>query len=409
MQAADYPPGFVGYDDLQGRVYRGNLRRDGVFKTTGISKAKGIKWSFKTGKGVKSSPIVVDGVLYVGSDDKSFYAINAETGEKIWSFKTEAPVISSAAVVGGSVFFISGKKIYSLDAKTGKQNWSNTFLKGGGFGSVAVAYGIVFAPAGCRRGVFNETSWGGFSMKGFDVITGKKVWEQEGAGPQGLSSPIIHDNYLIYASGFQAMLVDLFKGEFIKVKGRKNKIVNWLGARSGWSSAIVDTPALSDGYVFDTGCYGADQHGMPLNGELKVTNLKTGKKQWIIHPYEGTDENNKKEKVRDGKDHSIHTAPTVFGDCVFLADGVGIVRSMNYKTKKRGWKFQAGGAVKSSLSYANGIVYFGCNDGNVYALDAKTGTLQWKIKAGTEFVSSPYIGDGVIYIGSEDGNIIAIQ
>ena len=37
-----------------------------------------LKWKFKTGKGVTSSPAVVDGVVYFGSDDNHLYAVDIE-------------------------------------------------------------------------------------------------------------------------------------------------------------------------------------------------------------------------------------------------------------------------------------------------------------------------------------------
>ncbi len=398
LVAEEHPPGFVGYDTLQGQVFRGNLLRNGVFTTSGVPELQGIKWSFQTGKGIKSSPIMVDGTIYVGSDDSFFYAVHAEDGTQKWSFKTESAVISSAAVVGGSVFFASGLHLYALNAETGELNWKKKVSKRLVFGSPAVAYGIVFTAGGNTRKIFNETSWGGTEMKGFDVLTGKLVWEQgKGAGPQGLASPIIYNNELIWTTGFQSMKMNLEEGA-----------QKWVGSRTSWSSAVLNTPAMTEEYIFDIGCYGADQHGMPQNGELKISHYKTGKKHWILHPYEGTNER-EKTAPKDGKNHSIHNAPTVSGDHVFCADSTGLVYALNYKKKKQTWTFQAEGGVTSSLSYAAGILYFGCNDGNTYAIRAKDGSLVWKQKCGGTFISSPYIADNVIYIGCEDGKLYAIH
>jgi outer membrane protein assembly factor BamB len=41
----------------------------------------GKQWSFRTGSGV-FQPVVADGVVYVGSDDGRFYAVDAATGEE---------------------------------------------------------------------------------------------------------------------------------------------------------------------------------------------------------------------------------------------------------------------------------------------------------------------------------------
>ena len=67
-------------------------------------------WSYATGSNVNSSPAVVNGVIYVGSQDGNVYALNADTGAKLWSYATEDlyPVTSSPAVVNGVVYVGSG-------------------------------------------------------------------------------------------------------------------------------------------------------------------------------------------------------------------------------------------------------------------------------------------------------------
>jgi outer membrane protein assembly factor BamB len=53
---------------------------------------------------VDSSPAVVNGTVYVGSDDNNVYAINAATGAKVWGFTTGDEALSSPAVVNGTVY-----------------------------------------------------------------------------------------------------------------------------------------------------------------------------------------------------------------------------------------------------------------------------------------------------------------
>jgi hypothetical protein len=62
------------------------------------------QWSFDTGAGVRPSPAVVDGTVYVGSNDNSVYALSAGDGTEQWSFDTGAGVGSSSAVVDGTVY-----------------------------------------------------------------------------------------------------------------------------------------------------------------------------------------------------------------------------------------------------------------------------------------------------------------
>ena len=61
-------------------------------------------WSYTTGGSVESSPAVANGVVYVGSDDNNLYALNASTGALLWSYTTGGSVESSPAVANGVVY-----------------------------------------------------------------------------------------------------------------------------------------------------------------------------------------------------------------------------------------------------------------------------------------------------------------
>ena len=46
-------------------------------------------------------------MVYVGSNDGRLYALDVETGQEKWRFKTGGPVASSPAIAGGVVYFSS--------------------------------------------------------------------------------------------------------------------------------------------------------------------------------------------------------------------------------------------------------------------------------------------------------------
>ena len=52
-----------------------------------------LKWTFETGGVIHSSPAVIDGIVYFGSRDSYFYALNAETGHLLWKFQTGSWVL----------------------------------------------------------------------------------------------------------------------------------------------------------------------------------------------------------------------------------------------------------------------------------------------------------------------------
>lgn len=63
------------------------------------------------------------------------------------------------------------------------------------------------------------------------------------------------------------------------------------------------------------------------------------------------------------------------------------------------WNFTTGGAVKSSPVVANGLVYFGSDDGYLYALNAYNGTEIWRYNTYGPVESAATVLDGVVYVG----------
>ena len=54
-------------------------------------------------------------------------------------------------------------------------------------------------------------------------------------------------------------------------------------------------------------------------------------------------------------------------------------------------------------------MYVGSYDNNVYALNASTGALLWKYTTANNVESSPAVANGVVYVGSGDGNLYAFH
>lgn len=69
-----------------------------------------LRWNFTTGAWVYTTPVVANGIVYAGSDDGNFYAVNATTGVEVWRFhtiRTETVTVafSSPAAAKGVVYF----------------------------------------------------------------------------------------------------------------------------------------------------------------------------------------------------------------------------------------------------------------------------------------------------------------
>ena len=103
-------------------MFRANPEHTGVYGNGGIEPGNTELWRFATGDGVYSSPAVANGIVYVGSEDKNLYAVDAVTGKEKWRFTTGDHVFTSPTVAEGIVYVGSeDKNLYAIDACNGKR------------------------------------------------------------------------------------------------------------------------------------------------------------------------------------------------------------------------------------------------------------------------------------------------
>src|ERR1041385_1487619 len=94
-RASQPPPRFAARPDKSicgdWLTFRGGQAMVGVSPCF-LPKSLSLAWSFKTGGPVKSSAVVHERRVFVGSNDGNFYALDLESGTKRWVFKTEGAI-----------------------------------------------------------------------------------------------------------------------------------------------------------------------------------------------------------------------------------------------------------------------------------------------------------------------------
>jgi outer membrane protein assembly factor BamB len=208
-----------------------------------------VRWKLRIGPS-ESSPLVLDGVVYVGDWNGKVYALSAASGATRWTFTTGGKVKDAVAYAGGRVFFGSyDHHVYALNARTGKLVWRGSAQqrlgsRGTFYSTPAVAYGRVYI--GSTDG----------KVYSFGATSGKVRWSH-GTGGYVYSSPAVYEQR-VYAGSFTGDLYcfDAATGD-VKWKYRTN------GPISGSPVVINDVVYVSS-----------------LNGRTYGLNPKTGKLLW---------------------------------------------------------------------------------------------------------------------------------
>jgi outer membrane protein assembly factor BamB len=241
-------------------------------------------WVFIPGDVVSASPTVVDGVVYVGSWDGFFYALDAASGAVKWKFQVDcdnavipvppqclAPgqlppdrtttdgglITSSATMSNGVVYFAGGKTVYALDSLHGQLLWKR------------VLCGNPDAP-NCESDVKDPTKIFSSPM----IFDGKILLGQTADGVTGYRGAITALNV---ADGRTAWRFEvdpiLSNGQVIGAYNR--------GCGSVWSTGAVD--GINNLVAFGTGdC----QHNAtpPYHEAVLALDIDSGALRWVFQP-----------------------------------------------------------------------------------------------------------------------------
>jgi polyvinyl alcohol dehydrogenase (cytochrome) len=421
--AADWP--MYGHDIAQSRSNPGET----IITAANVASLKQL-WVFKTGAPVSATPAVVNGVVFFGSWDHNFYAVNAATGVLIWKVSLATPqgdnetfpgIQSSALVAGGRVYFgdscgylhgyaANGSGAQSPAMTVRNRGCGSTGAELPGFpvdlagalpnGSDAPHADLFSSPVpftptiGANKGrpllyigeashVDNPCIHG--AAFAIDARSGKIVWRfdvtpSSSIGGGVWSSPAVDaKNNLIYID----------TGDCVN------------NASAGFSESIIALDASCSGVSVDGSCKTLPPETFPPS---KAT---PGNPVWFFEAHPNGD-------IADldfGSSPNLITrdgAPILVGAA--SKDGTYYAVNAGRAGGQLAWKtiVSAGGVLggfNGSTGFANQKIYGVTVDGPEFqvALDAMTGTLSWAAADAVSSFSATSIANGVVYAGDNTG------
>ncbi len=361
--------------------FRANAQQDGHSdqKPSSLAPRSGVFWSFKTAKGIFSSPVIgADGTIYLGSADRSFYALGKD-GKVRFQVPT-GEIIDSSALLDdkGRVYFGSGDgKLRALDAATGSVVWTTTADDP----KVNKAFinwfeGNVSIDRKGRLWVPNDD----FFLYGVDRDDGTIV-ERRKMPDQTWSLP-----------AFDAKSGRMIVGNNNLLAALGQNVFAWEedGSQS-WDSSTLGTIAAS---------FMLTPEGLAVvggfDGYVHAWDGATGEERWSFAT----------------RDH-VYASPARLPDGgIVQASTDGTVYVLEPKDGKLRWTFDVHEPVRSSPAIdGDGNIYLGGGDGRLWVLKSD-GTLKFCVKLITEarndLNASPALGLDAVYLAGESGDIFSV-
>jgi len=349
-----------------------------------------VRWTFKANDRILSHPAVEDRTVYFGSNDGSFHAVEAGSGQELWRFGTRASIRGRPLVADGIVYVVSGNDVYALNAMTGEQIWSD--LNEDSSGADQIDSWDYHTGAPVLDGSTLYVGLGDGYVHGIDAASGKPTLRFATADTVPVRSGLLIEAATLYFGDWNGRVYayDLGKGvlkwttrtyderpyetfgaltaEFaihddLLLFGARNTELMALDKHDGsvvWSYReetggwISGDPLVEDGMLYIAG---SDNH------ELFAFDAATGEKIWI---YEFA--------------YNNFSRPLIHEDVLFLTIG----------------------DAYSVWGEGNGRGY-------LYALNKHDGTLLNLRGINGNSYSSPAISNGLLFIGSEDSTLYAFD
>ncbi len=414
----------------QDAMFRGNPQHSGVYPGPAVGQFTKIKWQFPTKGQVLSSPAIADGTLYAGSSDHFLYALDASNGTLRWKFKTGGRITSSPAVSAGLAYFGSfDSNFYAVDAATGQLKWK--FTTGGErrfaanhlhgaepaaetmpdpfdfyLSSPVVANGAVYFGSGDTNIYALDAATGALKWKfktgdvvhsspaisdgtlfvgswdsyfyALDSATGQEKWRFKTG-----DDPNIHNQVGIQSSAAVANGVVYFgcrDSKFYAVDGATGKQLWFFPNKGSW---VITSPAVFDGKVY----FATSDSGL-----FHALDAKSGAPLFSL----------------DNKHWPMFSSPAIAGDTLYIGSHEGKLLAIDIKGQKFAWTFETDGtkANGSTFTKPDGSPKYEAAFFDFFYDDMVSGVQ--KMMAVGAILSSPAIANGTIYVGSTDGNIYAL-
>jgi outer membrane protein assembly factor BamB len=339
-----------------------------------------VAWRFTTGGAVSSSPSIADGILYVGSQDKYIYALNANDGSLIWKFATQAPVESSVAVVNGKVYTGGDDGyVYCLDANTGARQWQ-TFVNG----DLPFTFGnlILKSSPAVANGAVYIGSLDGY-LYALDADSGNVIWKTQALGPIE-SSPAYFDG-AVYFTAEEPDAGALYKLDAANGDVLWKKEMPYQPSFTG-GNEMLGSPSVAAGYVFASSNW----------GDYYCFNTSTGEMNWKFTDPTATE--------------FIVSSPIYVNEdgnnpTVLLIDKFNLA-SVYLSNGWTQWTTYTGDELYVSPSYADGKAYMVTSQRHIFIFDTRdNGTKIATATLPSSTWSSPTIANGKLYIGCNDWNV----
>jgi len=362
-----------------------------VFLSTSATLRENVAWAFRTSGAVLASPVFYKGLIYIGSMDSTFYALDAHTGQKRWQFKTGDQISSTAVLHNGLCYFESGNILYAINRK-GKLRWKYP-LYTKEITNQADPWDFHHSSPVFHDGVVYIGTEQGLIL-GIDSKSGERVFTCQTLSEHAIrATPVVHEGLVMYGDWDGVFYASRISNASLAWKYDTKK-----DGTFPWVNAIHGSPLVKDGQVYFAG----------RSCRLYSLDARTGEKNW--HYSSPTDQ-------------WLLGGPEVVDGMVYLGSSdQHLFHAIDAESGELLWATEMDSRTWGKAYVKGDHLYIGSN--SFYVLQKTTGQIVEEfqfpqvhadkkygeyVDRTANFHSSPLVFGNTVILGSDDGCVYSIH
>jgi outer membrane protein assembly factor BamB len=279
------------------------------------------KWKYHSELGFYASPALKNGKLYIGDAEGKFHCVSAATGDLLWGFASQAEINSGANFHGANVLFGSqDSHLYCLDSETGKEVWR--FAIDDQIRCFPTVVGDRSFVAGCDS-----------KFHIVDLTTGTEVASVDIEAPTG-AAPAVGGDFVYFGTEGETVLC-----------------INWQNPQVVWK-------------------YRDPKKRMPFRSSAALAPqlVIVGGRDKVVHALDRASGEERWRFVTKGR---IDASPVIVGRRAYVGSADGRIYGLNVDSGQPEWEYEAGGGFSGGAAVAAGKLIIASEDGVVYCFGKK--------------------------------------
>jgi outer membrane protein assembly factor BamB len=349
-------------------LVRGDAFGAGVANTA-LADELEVLWKYPAGKdaGFDATPVIADGVVYIGDSAGTFHAVRLADGNRVWTQEFFDSGFAAGAAIEKGLIYVGDVNgiVRCLAASDAKEKWNQKLEGEVNAGPTPHGDYVLFT---CEAGTL---TW-------LNKEDGKPHNTFRIEAPLRCTPTIVAGRVVLAGCDSRLHIIDVESGkeiDSVEIDAPTGSTAAMRGDRAyfgteGGTFYAINIPAASDKKASIAWQYRDLQRNQPIRAAAAVSDRivvfgSQSKAIYLLSPEKG------EEKWKMPTRTRVESGPVIAGNRVVAATAAGKIYLLDAASNEVKWEYDAGGGFTGSPAVVDGRIILGNTDGTLYCFGSK--------------------------------------